>query len=146
MAVCAHEPPTPEPEGAALVARLRRRGARDELFVALPEGSVRCAVCGRELSPDGCFRLRRLAAAPGRDVAVCTFCEPIPADALVESLHLLRRACEHPDCAHPVLVSRLRRFGPALEHAGVEWVHERPLTTWGPEAPVHRPRPGRRID
>lgn len=146
MVVSAREPPTREPEGGALVARLRRRGERDELFVALGEGSVRCAGCGRELAPDGCFSLRRFTAAPGREVAVCTFCEPIPADAIVESLHLLHRACEHPACAHPLLVSRLRRFGPVREHADVEWVHDRPLATWGPEAPVHRPRPGRRID
>ena len=111
------------------------------MFAALPTGSLRCAGCGRELVPYGCFTPRGLTAA-GAEVPVCTFCEPIPRAARVESLHLIYRACEHRGCAHPRLVSRLRRFGPSLEHAELEWVHERPLSMWAADEPVHRPRPG----
>ena len=144
--MCAETPPTEGPPSSRLVARLRHRGEVEELYGAVPGGSVRCAGCSRELVPDGCFTLRRLRGATGGPVAVCTFCEPIPPAAVVESLHLVYRACEHPRCAHPRLVSRLRRSGPSLEHAELEWAHERPLSTWDPEEPVHRPRPGRLLD
>ena len=139
-------PPTEGPSGSRVVAVLRHRGGRLDLYAALPGGSVRCAGCGRELSPDGCFTLRRFPGAPGPAIPVCTLCEPLPGDAVVEWLRPLYRACDHPGCAHPRLVSRLRRSGPSLERAEIEWVHERPLSSWEPAEPVHRPRPGRMLD
>ena len=145
MVVPAPTPPSPNHGASHPVARLRHHGRYDDLHVALPGASVRCAGCGRQLAPDCCFTLRRLSAE-GASVPVCTFCEPIPPGARVESLDLLYRACEHPGCAHPRLVSRLRRLGPSLEHAEIEWVHERPLSTWSTEDPVHRPRPGPLLD
>ena len=146
MVVSSEPPPIREPGGAPVVALLRSGERRIELRAPVAADSLPCAACGRELAPDGCFTLRPLPGAGPAPSPLCTFCEPIPAAAVIESLHLVHRLCAHPRCSHPALASSLHRFGEALEHARLEWVHERPLATWSPAAPVHRPRPGELLD